>query len=123
MNEKKGPKRQRQTKGLATGVAPLHDIEEIFEVSVKKACGQGLEDALKYFEGRSIRVATMCSGTESPLLALNLIAKGELVLVHCFLVFVFVFCLFPPQKQGGCLMTSHVVTCHIQGSNVLTVKF
>lgn len=38
---------------------------------------QGLEAPLQYFAGKSIRVATMCSGTESPLLALELISTGE----------------------------------------------
>lgn len=71
---------KRPRNEIAPDLPPLHDIEEIFEVAVKKAFEQGLEDPIQYFEGRSIRAATMCSGTESPLLALKLISKGEVVL-------------------------------------------
>lgn len=35
-----------------------------------------ITDVVKRLNGRKLRVATMCSGTESPLLALNMIAKS-----------------------------------------------
>lgn len=46
-------------------------------MAVEKALDQGLEEPLNYLGRKSIRVATMCSGTESPLLALDLISQGE----------------------------------------------
>lgn len=67
----------REPRTIAAHLPPLNDIEEIFEVAVRKALDQGLEAPLKYLAGRSLRVATMCSGTESPILALGLISKGE----------------------------------------------
>lgn len=48
----------------------------MFEIAVEKALACGLEESLKHIGERTIRVATMCSGTESPLLALELISKG-----------------------------------------------
>lgn len=34
-------------------------------------------DFLDHLNGRKLRVATMCSGTESPILALNLVSEGK----------------------------------------------
>lgn len=57
---------------------PLHDIRDIFEDAVSNPkTKEALLNAVKYFDGKPIRVATMCSGTESPLLALGLISDGK----------------------------------------------
>lgn len=63
--------------GIDTTLAPLHDIDEIFSDLTSKARKLGLESALKHIGGRNLRVATMCSGTESPLLALDLIGESK----------------------------------------------
>lgn len=56
---------------LELGLPPLSDTREIFEEITKKGLQKGLQNALDSLPG-PLRVATMCSGTESPLLALEL---------------------------------------------------
>ncbi|KAK3672165.1 hypothetical protein LTR78_007918 [Recurvomyces mirabilis] len=63
-------------KGLDSNLPPLSDIRDIFADETKSALGLGLRDALLHLDGRALRVATMCSGTESPLLALQMIADA-----------------------------------------------
>ncbi|GAB7360989.1 hypothetical protein MBLNU230_g0972t1 [Neophaeotheca triangularis] len=78
-------------RGLKEELPPLSDVREIFQDMTAKALGNGLNDATKHLSGRSLRVATMCSGTESPLLALELIQSslrtleaGPLHFTHLF---------------------------------------
>jgi len=62
------------TKGAApdsSNLPPIHDIPTIFSDLVSRT--PGIKDVAEHVNGRKIRVATMCSGTESPLLALELI--------------------------------------------------
>ena len=67
----------KYSKGPNEDLRPIHEIEDIFEDMATRARGLGLSNVLKQLEGREIRVATMCSGTESPLLALELIFAGR----------------------------------------------
>ncbi|TKA65822.1 hypothetical protein B0A49_06247, partial [Cryomyces minteri] len=55
---------------------PMSDIEEIFEDITSKALENGFRGFVEQLEARPLRVATMCSGTESPLLALQLVAQS-----------------------------------------------
>ncbi|KAF8892236.1 hypothetical protein BD779DRAFT_1511770 [Infundibulicybe gibba] len=55
---------------------PIHDIPAIFSDLVSRI--PAIKDVAKHVAGRKLRVATMCSGTESPLLALDLIQKSIL---------------------------------------------
>jgi hypothetical protein len=55
----------------------LSDVQDIFDHLTAKACGLGLDTALNILDERVINVATMCSGTESPLLALKMIASSK----------------------------------------------
>ncbi|KAJ5921180.1 C-5 cytosine methyltransferase [Penicillium verhagenii] len=55
---------------------PMTTLEEIFTDLTQKALSLGLLDVLKRLNGRPLRVATVCSGTESPLLAIEMIQKG-----------------------------------------------
>ena len=58
---------------IAQRLPPISEIGEIFDDMTEKAWGQlGLQEATRTLAGRTINVATMCSGTESPLLALDL---------------------------------------------------
>lgn len=50
---------------------PITTVPEMFDDLVKNA--KGIAQVAKHVQGRKLRVATMCSGTESPLLALGLI--------------------------------------------------
>lgn len=53
---------------------PIYDIPTIFSDIVKRI--PKIKDVAVHIAGRKLRVATMCSGTESPLLALELIQKS-----------------------------------------------
>ena len=78
-------------KGVDLKLPPLHDIEDIFGDMTNRAFSFGLEDALKHFNGAPLRVATMCSGTESPILAMGMIrdclkrhSNTDLIIDHAF---------------------------------------
>lgn len=63
---------------LAEDLSPLSDIGLIFRDMVSNASDNiGLKEKLKPLSQKKIYVATMCSGTESPLLALGQILKGK----------------------------------------------
>lgn len=99
-NAEARPAQDNYGSALDQTLPPISDISDIFldltgkalrateggPVLVKsKAKGQkpatvthDLNDVLKHINGRKLRVATMCSGTESPILALQLINDGRL---------------------------------------------
>jgi site-specific DNA-cytosine methylase len=64
------------SKYVDLSLPPLSNIEEIFQDMAHNALGLGLGEALRELKGRPINVATMCSGTESPLIALQLLSKA-----------------------------------------------
>lgn len=64
-------------KGLATSLPPLSRIEEIFSDLVKNACKKGFGKAVEGLSGKIFRIATACSGTEAPILALQEIQRGS----------------------------------------------
>ena len=53
---------------------PIHDIQKMFNDLVERV--PQMKDVAEHLLGRKLRVATMCSGTESPLLALELIRQA-----------------------------------------------
>lgn len=55
---------------------PLNNIEDIFADLAGKATQLGLLSALKKLKSRPINVATMCSGTESPIIALDMLSAA-----------------------------------------------
>ncbi|CRG84606.1 Cation-independent mannose-6-phosphate receptor [Talaromyces islandicus] len=59
--------------GLAGDLPPLHDLDEIFQQITMHAGEQKFGDFIDCLGGRELRVATMCSGTESPILALEMV--------------------------------------------------
>ncbi|KAI9808767.1 MAG: hypothetical protein M1825_003920 [Sarcosagium campestre] len=59
--------------GIDESIEPLSDIEQIFNHLTTKAVPLGLKKAVEHLNNRRLRVATMCSGTESPILALQLV--------------------------------------------------
>ncbi len=65
--------------GIAQELKPISKNSEIFADMTKRALELGLDPVLKHFNGRKLKVATMCSGTESPLLALGLVSEGEMI--------------------------------------------
>jgi site-specific DNA-cytosine methylase len=60
-------------KGLDFSKPPIVSCEEMFEHMVRKAISKNLPGAIETIN-RAIQVGTMCSGTESPILALNMIS-------------------------------------------------
>ena len=63
--------------GIRLDVAPMHDISKIFADMTQKALDAGFKDVLKSLGKRKLRVATMCSGTEAPVLFLNELCDSE----------------------------------------------
>lgn len=61
-----------EPKGLDTRLPPLSTVDEIFKDMTAKALELGLKEVLETTK-QPLRVATMCSGTESPLLALEMV--------------------------------------------------
>ena len=56
---------------------PLHDIAEIFADLTKRGLATGLSGVVQRLASRELKVATMCSGTESPILALQMVRESE----------------------------------------------
>jgi hypothetical protein len=72
---------QRKTVGKAaltdaSDLPPINKIPAMFSDLVGRI--PQIKDVAKHINGRKLRVATMCSGTESPLLALDLIRRSIL---------------------------------------------
>jgi hypothetical protein len=63
-------------KGIDFNLPPIDSVEDAFADMAAKALELGLDDVLRELEGHQIKVATMCSGTESPLLAFELFSKA-----------------------------------------------
>jgi hypothetical protein len=63
---------------LALHLPPMHTLEEIFNDLAAKALSLGFGEVVKRLESRPLRIATVCSGTESPILAMEMFLKGEL---------------------------------------------
>lgn len=68
----------RPKRGLDQSLPPISKIEDIFDDLVSKAERNGFEQFIKRIGDRKLRVATMCSGTEAPLLALDMIAESKI---------------------------------------------
>ncbi|CDO78139.1 hypothetical protein BN946_scf184710.g4 [Trametes cinnabarina] len=73
---------------------PIFRIPAIFSDLVSRI--PQIKEVAEYLQGRKMRVATMCSGTESPLLALNLIQRSIL------------------EHYGVALEYEHVFSCEIE---------
>jgi hypothetical protein len=64
--------------GLAGDLPPIHDLKQIFEqITLHAVQEDGFHDFLKSLDGRELRVATVCSGTESPILALEMVVSRK----------------------------------------------
>ena len=80
-------------------LAPLSTMPEIFRDIVRR--NPELKNVAEAFKGRKFRVATMCSGTESPLLALQLICEAMKDILGADLEVEHVFsCEIEPFKQA-----------------------
>ena len=85
---------QKNSAPDASSLPPINDIGAIFADLVGQI--PKLKNVAEHIKGRKLRVATMCSGTESPLLALELIQKSL------------------KEQQGVQLEVEHVFSCEIE---------
>jgi hypothetical protein len=58
------------------GGVPHWDIRSVFSHITDKSTKLGIKQCVTHLDGKALRVGTICSGTESPILALNLICEG-----------------------------------------------
>ncbi|KAL4736993.1 hypothetical protein BDV11DRAFT_172351 [Aspergillus similis] len=68
--------RMRPRTQLAQHLPPLHKLSGIFKSLTERAIDLGLDKVLAHLGNRRLRVATVCSGTESPLLALEMVKEN-----------------------------------------------
>ncbi|KAF2195509.1 hypothetical protein K469DRAFT_649543 [Zopfia rhizophila CBS 207.26] len=68
--------KQKIGKAVDLSLPPLSNIEDIFADMTSKALQLGLDEVVREMKGRPIHVATMCSGTESPLISLQLVSQA-----------------------------------------------
>lgn len=71
-------------KSLDLDLPPIYNLKDIFDDICRKAVNLGFENVLRHLGSRKLRVVTMCSGTESPLLALEMISDGALDCISLF---------------------------------------
>lgn len=90
---------------LALHLPPMHTLEEIFNDLAAKALSLGFGDVVKRLGDRPLRIATVCSGTESPILAMEMFLKGELD-VYCRSH----FCILTPYSMRV-LRIRGILTC------------
>lgn len=60
---------------LDRNLRPLHGIQEIFNDLASNAKEAGIESFLDHIGSRKLKVVTMCSGTEAPVLALEMFVR------------------------------------------------
>ncbi len=76
----KGPGKKNQLflfNGLNTMLKPLDNIDDIFADLTENALKNGFTEFLEAFGSGKLKVSTLCSGTESPLLAMQMIRDSE----------------------------------------------
>nr|KAK5436053.1 hypothetical protein LTR18_009632 [Exophiala xenobiotica] len=87
--------------GLDSTEPPLHDIHEIFVHIAQKAKKKGIADACHPFKDVDLRLFTLCSGTDAPVVAMTLIKQAlKLLDVKGFNFQHVGSCEIEPQKQA-----------------------
>ncbi|GAC98229.1 DNA repair protein rad8 [Pseudozyma hubeiensis SY62] len=81
-------------KAESNSYPPIHDLADIFGDMIDRA--PAILELANTLKDRPLRVATMCSGTESPLLALELMCRA----IH--------------EKHGIRIKIEHVFSCEIE---------
>ena len=78
-------KKEKNISPEDSSLPPISRLPDIFLDIVSRL--SEVKTLAEHIKGRTLRVATMCSGTESPLLALNLISRAmtEMYGTHCAL--------------------------------------
>lgn len=86
-------KKDKYTSPEDSTLPPISRLPDIFLDIVSRL--SEVKTLAEHIKGRTLRVATMCSGTESPLLALNLISRAM------------------TEKYGTTIDVEHVFSCEI----------
>jgi hypothetical protein len=86
-------KKDKYTSPEDSSSPPISRLPDIFLDIVSRL--SEVKTLAEHIKGRTLRVATMCSGTESPLLALNLISRAM------------------TEKFGTTINVEHVFSCEI----------
>jgi hypothetical protein len=86
-------KREKYISPEDSSLPPISRLPDIFLDIVSRL--PEVKTLAEHIKGRKLRVATMCSGTESPLLALNLISRAM------------------TEKLGTTIEVEHVFSCEI----------
>jgi hypothetical protein len=86
-------KKDKYTSPEDSSLSPISRLPDIFLDIVSRL--PDVKTLAEHIQGRKLRVATMCSGTESPLLALNLISRAM------------------TEKFGNTIEVEHVFSCEI----------
>ena len=71
--------------GMSRKLPPMHDIYDIYKDIAANLLKGGLGEVLHKSHGRPLRVGTMCSGTESPILGWTMLQKSKLTPYQCML--------------------------------------
>lgn len=64
--------------GMNPDSPPMSTLEAMFGHMTNKAIRKGFDKVLLRLDGLPINIATMCSGTESPILGLRMVAQRKL---------------------------------------------
>ena len=86
-------RKEKYTSPEDSSLPPISRLPDIFLDIVSRL--SEVTTLAEHIKGRTLRVATMCSGTESPLLALNLISRAM------------------TEKYGTTIDVEHVFSCEI----------
>lgn len=63
--------------GIARKSAPLHTVNQMFDHMTDKALTLGFNAALEFLSNVPLRICTMCSGTEAPVLSCDMIKQRK----------------------------------------------
>lgn len=66
---------------LARGLPPMSDLGDMYKDMTGRAMELGFGRVLEHLGERKLRVVTVCSGTESPVLALEMVQRSEFTLL------------------------------------------
>jgi hypothetical protein len=103
--------------GLDRSLPPIHSLSDIFEdmvlTGLDKSKGLKVQDFVNHVQGRALRVGTMCSGTECPILALGLVNDGELLCDCLRLNANFLTCVALKRLGKSTIPFTHVLSCEI----------
>ena len=101
--------------GLDTSLAPMSNLKDIYRDLVVRSLRGGLDDVVERLGGNVIKVATLCSGTESPLLAMQMLAEGACHFMQ-FMEHLLTFSALRENDPEHPLRYQHLFSCEIEPS-------